>query len=114
MDKVSSLTSRRRLQSNMKVSDEDFKAAVEMLYPIALGTSEQSQGARSVLLSAYDRDEYPINIPDLQKLRLEELEACLTVIRACVLNQVEPHTLIENGMDRFYQLVIREEKNNLK
>lgn len=113
MEKVTSLANWRRLQDNMKVSNKDFKAAVETLYPIALGSTEPSQGARSVLLSAYDREEYSINIPDLQKLRLEELEAALIVIRACVLNQVEPHTLIENGMDRFYQLVLKEEQENL-
>lgn len=84
---------------------EQYGNAVEKLLTMAL--EHDSGGARAcaqVLLSAYNGDEWQLDITDLGNLDHNYYPAALTVIRGRVELRREPQDLVKDGSNRFKQL----------
>lgn len=92
------------LRSRMSVTREDYRDAVESLLPVALGDTSGSRAAAQLLLSTYNGHNYHMDLTDLCVLDLAYVEKALIVIRGRTLLSMEPHSVIENGSDRFLQL----------
>jgi hypothetical protein len=92
------------LRRRLTVTREDYREAVESLLPIALADTSGSRAAAQVLLSTYNGHNYHMDITDLCVLDLAYVEKALIVMRGRTLLSIEPHSLIENGSERFLQL----------
>jgi hypothetical protein len=83
---------------------KEYTDAIKKLVPIAQGDTGGSQVAAQVLLSAYDGENFQLNIVDLGRLDSESYQAALAVIRGRVELQDEPHKYMANGEDVFCKL----------
>jgi len=92
------------LRGRLTVTREDYRDAVESLLPIALADTSGSRAAAQVLLSTYNGRNYHMDLTDLCVLDLEYVEKALIVMRGRTILSIEPHSLVENGSERFLQL----------
>lgn len=83
---------------------EDYAAGVAMLMPLARSDTGGSLAAAQVLLSAYNGNEWQLDITDLCSLDEDHYAAALAVIRGRAEIRTEPHLLIENGDALFRRL----------
>ncbi len=81
-----------------------YAAAVAKLVSLATDDCSGSRAAAQVVLSAYNGDEWQLDITDLCVLDQEHLDAALAVIRGRAEIRTEPHRLIDNGDRLFRQL----------
>lgn len=91
-------------RQRLTVTLEDYKNAVESLLPIALQDTSGSRAAAQVLLSTYNGHNYHMDLTDFGVLDIEHIESALIVIRGRTFLSVEPHSIIENGSERFAKL----------
>lgn len=87
-----------------KVTLQEYCEAVTALVPLANTGTSGGRVAAQVLLSAYNGDEFQLDISDLCCLSRDNYRAALTVIRGRVETNYEPHTLVENGENQFQAL----------
>ena len=92
-------------ENRLSVTEKDYREAIDLLYKVALNNTGQSEVVAKVLLSAYDGYKYQISIPDLSSLDLALFEMALIIIRGRAINKIEPHEIIENGQEKFKNLV---------
>ncbi len=88
----------------LKISIDEYAAAVKLLTGLAQQDTSGSRAAAQVLLSAYNGEEWQLDITDLGVLSSEYYEAALAVIRGRTELMNEPHTLIENGEEIFHRI----------
>lgn len=83
---------------------EAYTSAVAKLMPLARSDTGGSLAAAQVLLSAYNGNEWQLDITDLCSLDEDHYAAALAVIRGRTEIRTEPHLLIENGDALFRRL----------
>ncbi|WP_020678112.1 DUF7673 family protein [Geopsychrobacter electrodiphilus] len=91
----------------MKITIEEYATAVQFLAGLAQQDTSGSRAAAQVLLSAYNGEEWQLDITDLGVLSSDYYLAALAVIRGRTELMIEPHKLIENGeaiFDRLWDL----------
>ena len=76
------------------MKSERYTAAVLKLIPLAQGDTGGSRVAAQILLSAYNGEEFQLNIVDLTNLDRKHYIAALSVIRGRVELGIEPHTVL--------------------
>ena len=84
-----------------------YQQAIEYLLPVVLQDAEGARVAAQVLLSAYNGDDYQLNITDLGRFGVDEeaiMNAILTVVYARARTGIAPQGLIDKGDARFYAL----------
>ena len=82
-------------------SEKEYSAAILKLAALAQGDTGGSRVAAQVLLSAYNGNDFQLNIVDLCNLDRGYYQAALAVIRGRVELGTEPQNLLEDG-DRFF------------
>lgn len=97
-----------------KVTVEAYGEAVLRLLKIAKTGTSGARAAAQVLLSAYNGEEWQLDIVDLSLLDRDYYTAALLVIRGRTELSVEPHTLIEDGSRHFGELWDRWERLHVK
>jgi len=94
-------------EKTLEITIEEYATAVDLLSGIAQQDTSGSRAAAQVLLSAYNGENWQLDITDLGVLSSNYYEAALVVIRGRTELMIEPHTLIENGeaiFDRLWDL----------
>lgn len=86
------------------ITTEDYANAVASLASLARRDTGGSRVAAQVLLSAYNGEQWQLDITDLCNLDRRYFEDALAVIRGRVELMIEPHTLIEDGETEFTEL----------
>lgn len=81
-----------------------YAAGVAKLVQLAMGDCGGSRAAAQVVLSAYNGDEWQLDVTDLCILDQEHLNAAMAVIQGRAEIRTEPHLLIEHGDRLFHQL----------
>lgn len=81
-----------------------YAASVAKLVQLAMGDCSGSRAAAQVVLSAYNGNEWQLDITDLCCLDDDHYAAALAVIRGRAEIRTEPHLLIENGDAVFRRL----------
>ena len=92
---------------NMKIrltQKSSYAAAVAKLVQLAMSDCSGSRAAAQVVLSAYNGNDWQLDITDLCVLDRPHYEAAIAVIRGRTEIRTEPHLLIENGGALFRQL----------
>jgi hypothetical protein len=84
--------------------EQRYRDAVETLLPIAMTDTSGGRAAAQVLLSAYNGNEFHLDVTDLGNLDTRLFAAALDVIQLRTLANREPHELVENGNSRFLQV----------
>ena len=87
-----------------EVSLEEYAAAVAKLVPLAQGDTGGSKVVAQVLLSAYNGEDYQVDIAGMCNLDPANHDAVMTVIQGRYDTSREPHTLIQNGSKIFEAL----------
>ena len=95
------------------MKSERYTAAVLKLIPLAQGDTGGSRVAAQILLSAYNGEEFQLNIVDLTNLDRKHYIAALSVIRGRVELGIEPHTVLERGDKIFQELWLKWERYNV-
>jgi len=80
------------------------KAALERLYPVALGHSGQSEVIGNFLLGLYDGDRHRFNLTQLRRLDLALFDDCMLVLAMDYLPEVEIHERIPGNDSIWRQL----------
>jgi hypothetical protein len=93
-----------------QMDKETYAAAIAKLVPLAQGDTGGSRVAAQVLLSAFNGEEWQLNIVELSLLDQGYYEAALDVIRGRVELGIEPHTLVEGGGRIFEELWLQWER----
>ena len=88
----------------LDITIDEYAAAVALLAELAQQDTSGSRVAAQVLLSAYNGEEWQLDITDLGFLSSDYYEATLDVIRGRTELMIEPHALIENGETIFQRL----------
>jgi len=83
---------------------QEYTPAILKLMTLAQGDTGGSRVAAQVLLSAYNGNDFQLNIVDLCNLDRGYYQAALAVIRGRVELGIEPQTLLENGDQVFSEL----------
>lgn len=91
------------LQSQQQL-EQRYRDAVEALLPAAMTDTSGGRAAAQVLLSAYNGNEFHLDVTDLGNLDTRLFAAALDVIQLRTLANREPHELVENGNSRFLQV----------
>jgi hypothetical protein len=86
------------------MTEQEYCDAIMKLVPLAQGDTGGSRVAAQVLLSAYNGDDFQLDIVDLCNLDREHYQAALAVIRGRVELRIEPHNLLANGDQVFREL----------
>ena len=97
-----------------KIDKETYSQAVSKLVKLAQGDTGGSRVAAQVLLSAYNGEDWQLNIVDLCVLDKTNYQAALEVIRGRVELYIEPHTLLKDGDRIFEELWQRWERYHVK
>ncbi|BDI51973.1 DNA translocase FtsK [Escherichia coli] len=84
-------------QQKLRVTPEEYGAAVNTLAKIALTETSGGRAAAQVLLSAWNGYVWQLDIPDLCYLDYGLLEQALIVIRGRVMLMKEPQEVIPEG-----------------
>ena len=90
-----------------KITVDNYADAVSKLVPVAKSDTGQSYRCAQVLLSAYNGGEFFLSIPELSGLDADLYDAAIMVIRGRSELRIEPHILIQNGKQIFYNLYDR-------
>jgi len=83
---------------------ESYIGAIKRLLPLAQSDTSGSRAAAQVLLSAYNGDNWQLDITDLCVLDDDYYQAALLVMHYRRALSEEPHTLITNGDQLFSEL----------
>ena len=86
------------------MTKQDYAAAIIKLVPLAQGDTGGSRVAAQVLLSAYNGNDFQLDIVDLCRLDSGHYQAALAVIRGRVELREEPQNFVENGDEVFRDL----------
>ncbi len=87
--------------------EQRYSAAVETLLPVAMTNTSGGRAAAQVLLSAYNGNEFHLDVTDLGNLDTRLFNAAIEVIQLRTLANREPHELVENGDKRFAHICKR-------
>ena len=90
-----------------KITKEEYSAAVISLLELAQRDTGGSRMAAQVLLSAYNGDDYQLDVAGLGNLDRKNFELSMTVIRGRYDTGCEPHTLIQDGSKIFGEMWTR-------
>ena len=85
---------------------DEYITGIEILVPLAQGDTGGARVAAQVLLSAYNGEDFQLDIVDLGLLDEKYYFAALAVIRGRTEHRTEPHTLISGG-DKIFQELCR-------
>lgn len=85
-------------------SREEYTASVIALIKLALNDTSGSRAAAQVLLSAYNGDNWQLNVTDLVCLDRENLQHALVVMECRAMLWEEPHNMVTNGSELFERL----------
>ncbi len=85
-------------------TEKVYSAAILKLAALAQGDTGGSRVAAQVLLSAYNGNDFQLNIVDLCTLDRGYYQAALAVIRGRVELGTEPQDLLEDGEHLFREL----------
>lgn len=96
-DIFKTLTAQETRRQQLRVTPEEYAAAVNALVDIALTETSGGRAAAQVLLSAWNGYEWQLDIPDLCYLDYDLLEQALIVIRGRIMLMKEPQEVIANG-----------------
>ncbi|AMO56579.1 hypothetical protein [Endozoicomonas montiporae] len=88
----------------MQITMEQYTASTRALINLAYSGTSAAKTAAQVLLSAFNGEEWQLNINDLSLLDSNHLRHALTFIVARVTLGTEPQELIENGNQVFLDL----------
>ena len=86
------------------ISMDIYAQSVKALYGIAVAPTSGGRVAAQVLLSAYNGDNWQLNVADLVNMDRTNLHHALTVMEGRATLFVEPHDFIENGSYKFEKL----------
>jgi len=89
---------------NQQQLEQRYRDAVETLLPVAMTDTSGGRAAAQVLLSAYNGNEFHLDVTDLGNLDTRLFAAALEVIQLRTLANREPHELVANGNGRFLQV----------
>ncbi|SIQ11442.1 DUF7673 family protein [Marinobacterium stanieri] len=84
--------------------EQRYRDAVETLLPAAMTDTSGGRAAAQVLLSAYNGNEFHLDVTDLGNLDPRLFNAAIEVILLRTLANREPHELADNGNARFRQV----------
>lgn len=81
-----------------------YRTAVETLLPVAMQDTSGGRAAAQVLLSTFNWHEFHLDPLDLGLLDPPEFKAAFDVLLLRNTLSIEPHTVVENGSNRFLQV----------
>lgn len=87
-----------------KVSREEYAQAVVAAIHLARQCTSGARVAAQALLSAYNGQEFQLDVSDLGNLDRKNYEVVLTVIRGRCDTGYEPHSMVKNGSKIFGDL----------
>ncbi len=83
---------------------KDYEEAVRLLTSLARTSTSGGRVAAQVVLSAYNGDEWQLDITELGLLDGKYYLAALNVIRGRKELMIEPHNLIPDGRETFHRI----------
>lgn len=92
------------MSASDKAQPSAYGVAVETLMEIAIAPTGGGRVAAQVLLSAYNGNEFHLDVTDLRLLDRRYLHAALVVMAEQASSCIEPQTVIDNGQARFNAL----------
>lgn len=92
------------MSTEQKITLEQYKNSVKQMLNLCNMRCGASRVAAQVLLSAYNGDDYQLDICALSLLDRANNRHAITVIRGRVELYIEPHELIDNGSEIFRKL----------
>lgn len=101
---AASLQEEKFLESQLKVSVEDYRQAIETLMKVAMRDTGQSCYVAQVLLGLHNGNNFHVNLTDLCGLDTALFSAVLIAVRGRVMLMKEPHEVISDGENRFKAL----------
>lgn len=87
-----------------RITPEAYQAGIARLIHLAYTDQTSARVAAQVLLSAYNGEQWQLDIVDLTLLDRENYQAALNVIRGRVEVNCEPQHMIQNGSSHFREL----------
>jgi len=88
-----------------KVTEKQYGEAVATLLKLAFaGGGSSTSAAAQLLLSAFNGNEWHVDITTLCSFDQEHYQAALTVIRGRSELYIEPHNVVEDGQRKFTKL----------
>ncbi len=87
-----------------QVSQEEYTKAVIAAIQLAQQSTSGGRMAAQALLSAYNGEDFQLDIASLSVLDRNNFETIMTVIRGRYDTGTEPHYLVENGSQIFRDL----------
>jgi len=95
----------RLIKVNLKnITIDDYANAVAKLAELALTGTSGGRAAAQVILSAYNGNNWQLDVTDLMVLDDDNYELAMAVINGRVQFREEPHLLINNGADVFKEI----------
>ena len=86
------------------ISREEYAKAVIACVHLAHLRTGGSRVAAQVLLSAYNGDDFQLDVSDLCNLDRTNFENAMMVIRGRYETSLDPHSVVENGSKIFHDL----------
>lgn len=83
---------------------KEYEEAVRLLTSLAQTDTSGGRAAAQVVLSAYNGDEWQLDVTELSLLDGKYYQAALSVIRGRKELMIEPHNLIPNGRQIFHRI----------
>lgn len=90
-----------------RIERHEYAVAIAAMVKLAQIHCGGSRVAAQVLLSAYNGDDYQLNVTDMRVLSRENHDYAMTVIQGRYDTNLEPHNVIENGDQIFRDLCYR-------
>ena len=107
-DMYESLREQLHLDECLRVTSQEYRAAVSALLELAFTDSGGSRFAAQVLLSLYDGDRWQVDLAGVCcGLDSGCLRYVLIALRGRAMLMEEPHTVVANGDQLFEQLADR-------
>ncbi len=88
-------------EQNPLCLEQRYRDAIEALLPVAMTDTSGGRAAAQLLLSAYNGNEFHLDVTDLGNLDPVLFDAAIDVIKLRTLANMEPHELIPYGNLRF-------------
>lgn len=86
------------------IEHKEYEEAVRLLTGLAQTDTSGGRAAAQVVLSAYNGDEWQLDVTELSLLDGKYYQAAIDVIRGRKELMLEPHNLIDGGREIFHRI----------
>lgn len=90
-----------------RIERHEYAVALAAMVKLAQMQCGGSRVAAQLLLSAYNGDDYQLDVTDMRVLSRDNHDYAMAVIQGRYDTNLEPHTLLENGDQIFQDLCSR-------